>query len=37
MDLSVFPNACFQPTPYQTDQARISDSMFQEPEQASTI
>ena len=33
MYLSVFQNTCFQPAPDQADQARITDSMFDKPEQ----
>src|SRR6202022_123793 len=32
MDRSVFQDACFQPAPDQTDQARITDSMLDKPE-----
>ena len=32
MDRSVFQDARFQPAPDQTDQARITDSMLDEPE-----
>ena len=32
MDRSVFQDARFQPAPNQTDQARITDSMLDEPE-----
>jgi hypothetical protein len=31
MDLSIFQHARFQPAPDQADQARIADSMFDEP------
>src|ERR1035437_2577842 len=33
MDLSIFHNARFQPAPDQADQARVSNSMFNKPEQ----
>jgi hypothetical protein len=33
MNHSVFQNACFQPAPDQADQARISDSVLNKPEQ----
>jgi len=32
MDLPIFEHACLQPTPDQTDQARITDSMRDETE-----
>jgi hypothetical protein len=36
-ELPVFQNAGFQPPPYQVDQARISDSVFDKAEQPSVI
>ena len=37
MNLSVFQHTGFKPASYQADQARISDSMFDETEQPSMI
>jgi hypothetical protein len=37
MNLSIFHNARFQPAPDQADQARISNSMFNKPEQPLVI
>jgi len=33
LNLSIFQNACFQPSPDQADQARITDSVFNKSEQ----
>jgi hypothetical protein len=33
LNLSIFQDACFQPSPDQADQARITDSVFNKSEQ----